>query len=148
MLVSAREAIPECIKNISQDHFYVLAHQTIYSVLVDLWNACRAIDLITVTQTLRDRHLLESVGGAGFVTTLLTFVPTAANVQYYIDIVREKRALREVQAAARECLKRIQQPMLDVAGTLSFAATRFAAIEHYSKNGSVDSVAEKKGRCS
>jgi replicative DNA helicase len=74
-------------------------------VLVELWNAAQAIDLITVTQTLRDRHLLESVGGPAFVTTLFTFVPTAANVQYYIDIVREKRALREVQAAARECLQ-------------------------------------------
>jgi RecA-family ATPase len=41
-------------------------------------------------------------------------------------------------------LKRVHEPMSDVTGTLSFAATRFAAIEHYSKNGSVDSVAEKK----
>jgi len=84
------------------------------------------------------------VGGAGFVTTLLTFVPTAANVSYYIDIVREKRDLREIQAAAKECLKRIDEPMLDVAETLSFAVTRFAAIEQHSKTGSVDSVAEKK----
>jgi hypothetical protein len=143
MLLSPRQVIPECIDKINPAHFHVPAHRTIYSVLVGLWNACQAIDLITVTQTLRDRHLLESVGGAGFITSLLTFVPTAANVQYYIDIVREKRALREVQAAARDCLKRINQPMLDVPGTLSFAATRFAAIEHYSKNGSLDSVAEK-----
>ena len=143
MLVSPCEVIPECIDKINSAHFHVPAHRTIYLVLAELWNACQAIDLITVTQTLRDRHVLESVGGAGFITTLLTFVPTAANVQYYIDIVREKRALREVQAAARECLQRINQPMLDVPGTLSFAATRFAAIEHNSKNGSVDSVAKK-----
>jgi DnaB-like helicase N terminal domain/AAA domain len=144
MLLSPGQVLPECIDKINSADFYVPAHQTIYSLLVELWNAGQAIDLITATQTLRDRHLLESVGGAGFVTTLLTFVPTAANVRYYIDIVREKRALREMQAAAKECLKRVHEPMSDVTGTLSFAATRFAAIEHYSKNGSVDSVAEKK----
>src|SRR5213596_1734294 len=49
--------------------------------------ADQAIDLITFTQVLRDRNLLEGVGGAAFVTSLFTFVPTAANVQYYIDIV-------------------------------------------------------------
>jgi replicative DNA helicase len=148
MLISPHDVIPECVSKISEQHFFVPAHRTIYNGIVNLWNAGKPVDLITFTQELRDRGSLESVGGAGFVTSLSIFVPTAANVQYYIDIVREKRALREVQAAARECLKRIQQPMLDVAGTLSFAATRFAAIEHYSKNGSVDSVAEKKGRCS
>ena len=42
MLISPRQAIPECIEKISQDHFYVPAHQTIYSVLVDLWNAGQA----------------------------------------------------------------------------------------------------------
>ena len=129
MLLSPRQVIPECIEKINPAHFHVPAHQTIYLVLVDLWNADQAIDLITVTQALRDRHLLESVGGPAFVTTLLSFVPTPANLQYYIDIVREKRALRDVQAVARECLKRVHQPMLDVAETVTFAAARFAAIE-------------------
>ena len=144
ILISPLQAIPECIEKISQDHFYVTAHQTIYSVLVDLWNARKPIDLITFTQTLRDRRLLERVGGAAFVTSLFNFVPTAANVQYYIDIVREKRTLREAQATAVECLRRVSQRPSDVAETLSFAATRFAAIEHNGKNGSVDSGAEKK----
>jgi hypothetical protein len=143
MLISPHDVIPECVSKISEQHFFVPAHRTIYNGIVNLWNAGKPVDLITFTQELRDRGSLESVGGAGFVTSLSIFVPTAANVQYYIDIVREKRALREVQAAAKECLKRIHQPMLDVAGTLSFAATRFAAIERNSKNGSVDSVAEK-----
>jgi len=144
ILISPLQAMPECIEKISQDHFYVTAHQTIYSVLVDLWNARKPIDLITFTQTLRDRSLLELVGGAAFVTHLFNFVPTAANVQYYIDIVREKRTLREAQATAVECLRRVSQRPSDVAETLSFAATRFAAIEHNGKNGSVDSGAEKK----
>src|SRR5438128_705502 len=67
MLISPREAIAECVEKINEEYFYVPAHQSIYNVLVDLWNAGQAIDLITFTQVLRDRNLLESVGGAGFV---------------------------------------------------------------------------------
>src|SRR6267143_192492 len=64
MLLSPRQAIGECVEKINEQYFYVPAHQTIYSVLVDLWNAGLAIDLISFTQVLRDRNLLESVCGA------------------------------------------------------------------------------------
>jgi replicative DNA helicase len=56
MLVSPRETIAECVEKIEAEYFYVPAHRTIYSVLVDLWNADQAIDLITFTQILRDRN--------------------------------------------------------------------------------------------
>src|SRR4051794_30189498 len=78
MLISPRDTIAECVEKITEEYFYVPAHQTIYTVLVDLWNAGQAIDLITFTQLLRDRNLLETIGGASFVTSLFTFVPTAA----------------------------------------------------------------------
>jgi replicative DNA helicase len=71
MLISPRETIAECVEKINEEYFYVPAHQTIYNVLVDLWNVGQAIDLITFTQVLRDRNLLETVGGAAFVTTSL-----------------------------------------------------------------------------
>src|SRR5256884_6936074 len=86
MLISPRETIAECVEKINEEYFYVPAHRTIYSVLVDLWNTGQAIDLITFTQVLRDRTLLESVGGAAFVTSLFTFVPTVANLEYYMEI--------------------------------------------------------------
>src|SRR5437764_10275592 len=88
MLISPRDAIAEVVEKINEEYFYVPAHQTIYSVLVDLWNAGAAIDLITFTQVLRDRNLLETVGGAAAVTSLFTFVPTAANFGNYLEIFR------------------------------------------------------------
>src|SRR6266536_602891 len=102
MLISQRETIAECVEKINEGYFYVPAHRTIYDVLVDLWNAGQAIDLITFTQVLRDRNLLDRVGGAAFVTSLFTFVPTAANVGYYLDIVRDKYILREIIFAVGE----------------------------------------------
>src|SRR6201993_4701891 len=90
MLISPRDAIAESVAKITEEYFYISAHQTVYNALVELWNANQAIDLITFTQFLRDRNLLETIGGAPFVTSLFTFVPTAANIGYYLEIVRDK----------------------------------------------------------
>src|ERR1700704_1952394 len=106
MLISPREAIAECVEKINEEYFYVPAHRTIYDVLVELWNAGQAIDLITFTQVLRDRNLLDSVGGAAFVTSLFTFVPTAANVNYYLEIIRDKYILRQIITRATESVRR------------------------------------------
>ncbi|HSV63852.1 MAG TPA: DnaB-like helicase N-terminal domain-containing protein, partial [Chthoniobacterales bacterium] len=106
MLISPRDIIAECVEKISEEYFYFAAHQTIYAVLVELWNAGQAIDLITFTQVLRDRHLLETVGGVAAVTNLFTFVPTAANVAYYLDIVRDKYILRQIIGACTEGVRR------------------------------------------
>src|ERR1041385_9355365 len=57
MLISPRETIAECVEKINEEYFYVPAHQTIYNVLVDVWNAGQGIDLITFTQVLRDRNI-------------------------------------------------------------------------------------------
>src|SRR6266699_535872 len=114
MLISPRETIAECVEKINEEYFYVPAHRTIYDVLVDLWNAGQAIDLITFTQVLRDRNLLESVGDAAFVTSLFTFVPTAANLEYYLEIVRDKYILRQIISAATESVRRAYEEQDEV----------------------------------
>ncbi len=106
MLISPRDIIAECVEKINELYFFIPAHQTIYTVLVELWNAGQGIDLITFTQTLRDRNILEAVGGASAVTSLFTFVPTAANVTYYLEIVRDKFILRQIIAACTESVRR------------------------------------------
>src|SRR5216110_2352959 len=128
MLISPRDTIAECVEKINEEYFYVPAHQTIYTVLVELWNAGQAIDLITFTQVLRDRNLLESLGGAAFITGLFTFVPTAANVQYYLDIVRDKYILREIIAAATESVRRAYEEQDEVNNLLDEVEQRIFAV--------------------
>jgi DnaB-like helicase N terminal domain len=106
ILQSPSEAIPKCIGKIEPRHFFIPAHRTIFDILVDLWNAEKPIDLITFTQVLRDRNLLDSVGGPAFITELSTFVPTAANVDYYIETVREKYESRRMNELAKEIQRR------------------------------------------
>ncbi len=83
-------------KRLTPDHFHIPAHAVLYEVLEGMWNNNQPVDFITVTQILRDRQLLEQVGGASFVTHLFTYLPTAANVSYYLDAVIDKFTLRRI----------------------------------------------------
>ncbi len=128
MLISPRDAIAEVVEKITADYFYVPAHQTIFEVLVELWNAGAGIDLITFTQVLRDRNVLETVGGAAAITNLFTFVPTSANVGYYIEIVRDKYILRSIIAAGTESVRRAYEEQDEVGNLLDEVEQRIFAV--------------------
>jgi len=119
MLIAPQDVIPECVEKIKEEYFYIPAHQTVFQVLVQQWSAGQAIDLITFTQTLRDQNVLETIGGASFVTSLFTFVPTAANIDYYLEIVRDKYVLRQIIVTCTEGVRRAYEeqgevgPLLD-----------------------------------
>jgi hypothetical protein len=89
--------LAEVAAKITPDYFYVPAHKTIYESYLHLWRAGVAIDLISFTDWLRDHKLLDNVGGAAYVTSLINFVPTAANVVYYAerltDLMRRREAI-------------------------------------------------------
>ena len=98
-LLDPNQCIGECIEKLKDDGkaaFYDLRHQTIYETLMEMFNARQAIDLITVQQNLKDRQLLEQVGGIAYLSQLQDAVPSAANLSYYLDIVREKYLLRKL----------------------------------------------------
>ena len=96
-LLAPREVGTMCVEaKLTKAHFHIPAHATIFGVLLSLWDENKPVDFITLTQILRDKNELEAVGGAGFVTDLFTFLPTAANAAYYIETVVEKYTLREV----------------------------------------------------
>ena len=113
MLQSPRQGIAEAVGRIDGDFFYVPANRTIFETLRDLWEKQYGIDLLTFTQVLRDRNLLDGVGGAYYVTTLQSFLPTAANLAYYLDIVREKHILREIIRTATDAVRRAYEDQDD-----------------------------------
>jgi replicative DNA helicase len=88
-LLAPGRVLDECIQQqVGEKYFHHPAHARIFTVLVDMREANKPIDLISLTQILEDRHLLEEVGGAAAVTDLFTFVPTASNAAYYLEILR------------------------------------------------------------
>ena len=98
-LLEPNQCIGECIEKLKDDGkmaFYDLRHQTIYETLAEMFNKRMPVDLITVQQNLKDRQLLEQVGGIAYLSQLQDAVPSAANLSYYLDIVREKYLLRKL----------------------------------------------------
>ncbi|MDB6175791.1 MAG: dnaC [Chthoniobacteraceae bacterium] len=115
-------------KLIRSEHFHLPAHGTIYSVLMELWDGNKPIDFITLTQVMRDRGLLDQVGGAAFVTSLFTFLPTAANASYYLDILQEKYTLREIIKVCTEYAARSYDEQDDVPNLLNDVEQKVFAI--------------------
>ena len=114
ILLSPREVLNECGDQVEEDSFYSPAHGTLYRVLCEMWSANQQIDLITLTNRLRDLNLLDAVGGPGAVTELVGYVPTAANAPHYLDIVREKSLLRRMISACTSSAARCYEEQADV----------------------------------
>ncbi len=91
-----KDSILNCIEILQWEDFYKSAHQIIYKCVLDLFEKNQAVDLVTLTEELQKKKQLDEVGGASYLTTLMSSVPTAANVFYYAKIVEEKAILRKL----------------------------------------------------
>ncbi|MTI80667.1 MAG: replicative DNA helicase [Firmicutes bacterium] len=89
-----KEAVFKVMGIIKPDDFYRDSHREIYQVILDLVDKGSPVDMITVSEELRQNGGLERVGGVSYVATLSSLVPTTANVEYYARIVEEKSLLR------------------------------------------------------
>ena len=85
-----KDSILNCIEILQPEDFYKSAHQIIYQCALDLFEKNQAVDLVTLTEELKKMKQLDDVGGASYLATLMSSVPTAANVVYYAKIVEEK----------------------------------------------------------
>lgn len=90
------EALAKVARVLRPDDFYLDAHRMIYEAILALDEAGQPVDLLTVTNYLREKKLLDRVGGATYVASLANLVPTAANVEHYARMVEEKAILRSL----------------------------------------------------
>lgn len=88
------DAISISCESLDTNSFYRDTHQKIFASMLDLYNANKAVDLITLTDQLKRDGILEEIGGVSFLTALANSVPTSANISHYVSIVKEKSILR------------------------------------------------------
>ncbi|WP_425707278.1 replicative DNA helicase [Georgenia sp. Z1491] len=101
MLLS-KDAIADVVEEVRGVDFYKPAHALVYEAVIDLFGRGEPADPVTVAAELTRRGEMARVGGAPYLHTLVSSVPTAANAGYYARIVREQAVLRRlVQAGTR-----------------------------------------------
>jgi replicative DNA helicase len=114
-------AINKVMEILTDDDFYRDAHRKIYNAIINLSERDEPADLITLTNELRKMDQLDSIGGASYVASLIDLVPTAANIEYYAKIVREKSILRRLIQTSTEIITQGYEDHGDVEGFLDEA---------------------------
>lgn len=109
MLVS-REASDKLLERLQEPDFYNPVHQEIYRAIAFVNKSSRVPDLVTVAEELRSRGKLDALGGPQVLVQLATSRHSAANAEYYADIIVEMSSLRGLQAAAHEIERLVHDP--------------------------------------
>lgn len=124
-----KEAIYRAMEILRPDDFYKDAHRYIYQTVLELTNKGEPVDLVTVSEALRQKKRLDEVGGIAYLTELANAVPTAAHIEHYARIVEEKSLLRQLIRSAGEIMaagydaERDAEEIIDAAERNIFAIT-------------------------
>jgi replicative DNA helicase len=127
MVLSPMEIIPIARALLKKESFHIPAHAMIFQQLKNLYAQKKRIDFITLTAAMTDAGLIQAVNGPGFITDMFTFVPTAANADYYIAIVLEKETCRRAIIEAQDLIAHAYDQQDDLPGLLK-KARNIAAI--------------------
>src|SRR5579884_901325 len=109
VLLSPNDCLGDCVEKFKAgaEVFYDLRHQTIYETLIEMYDARVPIDIITLQERLKNKQRLEEVGGLVYLASLPDTVPSAANLNYYVEIVLEKYVLRKMIHTCTEVVGRV-----------------------------------------
>ncbi|MDR2616783.1 MAG: replicative DNA helicase [Endomicrobium sp.] len=91
-----KEAILKVVDIINVNDFYKEIHKQIFLVVYDLYVENQPIDIFTVSEALKKNGIFAEVGGASYLTELINSIQTAANVEYYASIIRDKSIARQL----------------------------------------------------
>ena len=94
------EALNRALEFLRTEDFYRESHRKIFNALIILGDRSEPADLVTLTAVLKDRGELEAVGGSTYLATLVDYEPTAANINYYCKLVKEKSVARKLIEAS------------------------------------------------
>jgi len=123
-----REAQARVLDMLDENAFYNSAHKQIFRTIARLFSAGAAIDVVTVGESLKNEHLLADIGGASYLTDLTNMLPTAANVEHYARLVKEKAILRQLIAVSTRIVTAAYHQQDDPAALLDEAEHQIFSI--------------------
>ena len=115
------ESITKAIDVLSPEDFYKEPHRKIYNAMLELFDKNEPIDLITLSEHLKDKGVLEEAGGISYLSQLATVVPTSANIRYHAKVVREKALLRAIIRSCTDIVSKVYEMPEDAEEMVDYA---------------------------
>lgn len=146
----------EVLEILSAGDFYKSAHQKIFTAITELFTRNEPVDLITLTNILREQNRLEEIGGATYLAKLVDTAPLAVNAQHYAKIVHDKACLRRLIEKSNAIARRCFEDSGHVDNVIDFAESSIFEIAenkikpsffHIGKiiEGNIDALEERQG---
>ncbi len=137
------EALVRIADKVTQDDFYDERHGNIYESILKLYEKHQPIDVLTLSNQLKDTGTLELAGGSSYLTDLTNMVPTAAHAEHYAEIVAQKAVRRRLIKASEQIVNLGYEEEATIENLLEQAETRlFEVSEQHIKQDlqSVESI--------
>jgi hypothetical protein len=131
----ARKAMYFAEGKVSSSHFYYPAHAEVWDAMKVLHLENEPLDFVTVTQSLESAQMLDKAGGMEYLTELGTFIPSEVNLDYYIQILQEKKGLRDFQILANKLTEQAKIPGASPGAILELAQETLKRIATSQKVG-------------
>ena len=112
--------------------FYFPAHETIYEIILELYVKHQPIDVVSVTNRLKERDILKDIGGSAYLAELTNAIATSSHVEHYAKIVKDKKALRDVIKASAEITEDVFDSSIEVEDILDDIEQKILAISQKS----------------
>lgn len=109
-----KDAVAAVIDILKPEVFYKEAHQKIFEAIKDLFGRSEPVDILTVTNELKSKGMLEMVGGPYYITMLTSRIASAANVEFHARIILQKHIQRELITISSEVIKEAFEETTDV----------------------------------
>lgn len=103
-IIVEEETLVPVAEILDREDFYIDAHKVIYDSMIELGNERKPIDMITLTNKLKEKGYLDQVGGVTYLTSITNMIPTTSNVKVYAEIVKKNSTLRKLIKASNDII--------------------------------------------
>lgn len=138
----SKYATQKAIESLNKDLFYLEANGKIFEAIKTLKEKLISIDMTTVTEELENKKQLKQIGGVEYLTEIINFVPTAANIDEYIRIVEEKAILRRLIEEATQIVSSGYNQEEDISEVLDNAEKKILNVVKTKKGTEFRSIGE------
>lgn len=123
-----REAVSMAAERLQPNYFYKSSHKQIFSIILELFEKDQDIDLLTITDMLKRKDVLDDMGGPAYLAEISNSVPSSANIEQHIEIVRDKALSRMLIKECDNIVSKAYEESEEIDTLLDYAESKIFEI--------------------